>query len=357
MPSDVTSPRSICILRLSAIGDVCHAVATVQAIQTRWPEAKITWIIGKIELMLLEGLPGVEFIVFDKKAGLKGYQALRQRLKGRRFDILLHMQVALRASGAAWCVKARETWGFDKSRAKEGQWLFTNKRIPTQSEPHVADGFLAFAKAIGVTPDTKLEWQMPIADSDITWQKDSFKDLGHYVVICPAASKAERNWLPERYAAIADYASAQGFEVVICGGPTQMEKSLAESIIEHCQSSPTNLVGQTSLKQLLVVLKEAQLVLAPDTGPAHMAVTVNTPVLGLYAHSNPKRTGPYQYLDYVVSVYDSVIEEQTGLPAEQLPWGKRAKGEDLMARISVAQVIENFDRLVADFDLAGNPHS
>jgi len=66
-PSD--SPKSICILRLSAIGDVCNCVAAVQAMQRKWPEAKITWIIGKIEAMLLKDLPGVEFVIFDKSAG------------------------------------------------------------------------------------------------------------------------------------------------------------------------------------------------------------------------------------------------------------------------------------------------
>ena len=62
-------PNDICILRLSAIGDVCHAVSAVQAIQRHYPAANITWVIGKVEAALLEGLPGVEFVFFDKKVG------------------------------------------------------------------------------------------------------------------------------------------------------------------------------------------------------------------------------------------------------------------------------------------------
>ena len=76
-------PSSICVLRLSAIGDVCHAVATVQAIQNQWPNCKITWVIGKIEAQLLVNLDNIEFIIFDKKAGLKGYRDLYYSLKGR----------------------------------------------------------------------------------------------------------------------------------------------------------------------------------------------------------------------------------------------------------------------------------
>ena len=89
-----------------------------------------------------------------------------------------------------------------------------------------------------------------------------------------------------------------------------------------------------------MLLKHADLVIAPDTGPAHMATTVGTPVIGLYAHSNPLRTGPYNNLDDVVSVYNECIEEQKGKSWRKLPWGTRAKGSHLMERISIEQVKE-----------------
>jgi len=205
MLSSINHPKSICILRLSAIGDVCHAVATVQAIQNKHPKAKIIWVIGKVEAILLKNLPNVEFIIFDKKAGLRGYQDLRTKLKGQKFDILLHMQVAFRASLVALCIRAKEKWGFDKSRAKEGQWLFTNHQISPQIEPHVADGFWGFAQAIGVSKDLKPVWNMPLRTQDKDWSSKQTESKP-YIVISPAASKAERNWLAERYAAVADYA-------------------------------------------------------------------------------------------------------------------------------------------------------
>ena len=171
------------------------------------------------------------------------------------------------------------------------------------------------------------------------------------MIICPAASKAERNWMPDRYAAIADYAADKGFKVYLCGGPSALEKQLSADIISHSQSFSDretkliNLVGQTSLTQMLALLKQASLVIAPDTGPAHMAVTQGTPVIGLYAHSNPGRTGPYLYRDLVVSVYDEVIQEQH--PEGEIPWGKRAKGADLMGRIEVERVIQQIERITA----------
>ena len=347
MLGQITPPKNLCLLRLSAIGDVCHAVAMVQQIQSHWPDTKITWVIGKVEASLLVGLAGVEFVIFDKRAGLQGYRELRQTLAGRHFDVLLHMQVAFRASIASLCIPAKVKIGFDSKRAKEGQWLFTNRQIEAQEHPHVLDGFLAFARALGV-PTSEPKWQMPLADSEQLWASETLLTDKPLAVICPAASKAERNWHVEGYAKIASHLSERGFQVVICGGPTTQEKLLAEQIGSLTNYNVVNLVAKTSLKQLLAVLKLAHLVIAPDTGPAHMAVTVGTPVIGLYAHSNPHRTGPYYYQHYVVSCYQSSIQKQYGKRLSKLPWGIRAKGSELMMGISISQVEDKIRQLIAD---------
>lgn len=344
MSHSANNVNSICLLRLSAIGDVCHAVATLQTIQRTHPNAKITWVIGKIEARLLVNLPNVEFIEFDKRAGLKGYRELYQKLSNRRFDVLLHMQVALRASLATLCIKADQKWGFDRVRAKEGQWIFTNRKIQPQKNPHVADGFFAFAKALGTPDNELLKWDMPVPNEHKEW---AGKLLGEdkYMVISPAASKAERNWLVERYAEVSDYASANGYNVVLSGGPTPLEKQLAMHIENLVQQPIINLVGKTSLPQLLAVIAKAEFVIAPDSGPAHMATTVNTPVIGLYAHSNPSRTGPYHSLNNTISVYEELLQQQTGYAVDQNPWGKRVKGESLMALITVDAVKQKMDLL------------
>ncbi|MGB1299082.1 MAG: glycosyltransferase family 9 protein [Psychrobium sp.] len=344
-PSD--SPQSICILRLSAIGDVCNCVAAVQAMQRKWPEAEITWIVGKVEAMLLKGLPGVEFIIFDKGAGTQGYKDLKAKMKDRKFDVLLQMQVALRASLASLCIKAKFKVGFDKIRAKEGHWLFVNRRIAKQHQPHVLDGFMAFAEVIGVT-DITPTWNMPLPREDDEWAKARFKSDKRTLVISPAASKAERNWHADGYAAIADHAAKKGWDVILCGGPTELEKNLGDEIMAQCKSTPKNMIGQTSLKQLLGMVKHADIVLAPDTGPAHMAVAMGTHVIGLYAHSNPGRTGPYFSREYVVNVYDHHIVSQQQRPLNIVKWGKRAKGEKLMNDITIKAVRDKFETVILD---------
>ena len=343
MKADFSAIRSLCLLRLSAIGDVCHAVAMVQAIQKHYPDLAITWVIGKVEYQLLKHLPGIEFVIFDKSKGWRSYTQLRSDLKSQRFDVLLHMQVALRATMASLMIKADVRVGFDKARAKEGQWLVTNHSVEPLATPHVLDGFMGFAKAIGVT-DLTPRWDIPVPQSDTDFASQLIGDA-KVMVICAAASKAERNWLPERYAAAADYAISQGYKVMLCGGPTVLEKNLADVIQSHSQHTFDNQVGKTSLTQLLALLKQACFVLAPDTGPLHMAVTQGTPVIGLYAHSNPGRTGPYCYRDYTVSVYQEVVAQQVD---GDVKWGKRAKGEHLMAMIETDDVIKSMKKLIEE---------
>jgi len=345
MPLFSTPPKSICLLRLSAIGDVCHAIAMVQAIQKQWPSTKITWIMGKIEAQLCSDLPNVEVIIFDKKTGYQGMKAIWKQLAGRKFDALLHMQLALRASVLTLGIKAKYKVGFNFKRAKEAQWLFTNKKITDTASQHVLDSFFEFAYFLGINK-TLPTWDIPLSNADIEFSKTISENNKPLFVISPAASKDERNWLVDRYAAVADHAVKKGFDVVLCGSPAPRELKLGEAIDKAMHHSAINLIGKTSLKQLTATLKEASLVLAPDSGPAHIATTQSTPVIGLYGHSNPNRTRPYFSAESVVSVYEKHVQLQHNKPLAELPWSTRAKGDHIMQDISIDAVIEVFDKLL-----------
>ncbi len=140
-------------------------MAAVQQIQRHWPDTKITWIVGKTEAQLLAGIPDVELISYDKKTGWKGIFALWKQLKSRHFDALLNMQTALRASMISLGINATYKVGFGKKRAREGQGLFTNRKIHEPQSPHVLDGFMAFVAYLGV-PITAPQWQLAISDAD-----------------------------------------------------------------------------------------------------------------------------------------------------------------------------------------------
>ncbi len=342
-----TAPKSICILRLSAIGDVCHAVAAIQAIQKQWPTTQITWIMGKIEAQLLHDLPGVNVIVFDKSTGFSGMRAIWKQLADQHFDALLHMQLALRASVLTLGIKAKYKIGFNRKRAKEAQWLFTNKKIGDTSSTHVLDSFFEFVYFLGIDKTTP-SWNIPLSEDDLNFAKTVTDNDKPIFVISPAASKDERNWLSERYAEVADYAVKQGFKVILCGSPAPREVKLGDDITRLMNEKANNLIGKTSLKQLTAVIKQAKLLLAPDSGPAHIATTQGVPVIGLYGHSNPNRTRPYLSQKSVISVYEKHVQEQHNKALSELPWSARAKGDHIMADISVKQVIDVFNKIAKD---------
>jgi heptosyltransferase I len=336
----------LCILRLSAIGDVCHAVSMVTRIRRHRPDIKITWIIGKVEYQLLQGMLGVEFIVDAKKAK----KEVKLALAGRTFDAMFIMQVALRANLLSTVVKAKRRIGFDWKRSKEGHWLFTNERIEAKKYAHVLEGFMGFADKLGIPEDRNPQWDMPLAKTDWEWAKTQTACFGKYAVISPAASKAERNWTVHGYVAVAQYLIEKGYKIVLCGGPSPADAAISTQILQTPDVITLNLVGKTSLKQMLAVLADAALVIAPDTGPAHMATTMGTPVVGLYAHSNFRRTGPYLSQDHVASVYDIQIKDQKGKEWVYLPWGVRAKGKDLMRYLLVLTVLKKVDQALSELD-------
>ena len=342
------NPLSLCILRLSAIGDVCHTLAVVQAIQRQYPDAEITWIIGKTEAMLMQDLPNVKLVPFDKKSGWKGIFTIWKQLAHKRFDFLLNMQTAFRASILSLGIKADKKIGFNKDRAREMQWLFTNQKVEQTTSPHVLDGQMMFAKAIGVT-DLTPKWQLPIPTETVEKAKQWLDPMRKNVVISPCSSKAEKDWLIERYADIANWLIAQNINVILVGSPAKREQEMT-AYIQHLAPNVQNLVGKTSLKELAALLKLVDLVISPDTGSAHIASIQGTPVIGLYAIHNPRRTAPYNAQQNVISVYDEAVQDYYGKSWQALPWVTKAKsktGENLMARISVESVKQKIVEILA----------
>ena len=339
-----TPPRHLCLLRLSAIGDISHTLPVVRTIQRAWPETRITWVIGKLEHSLVHDIPGIEFIVFDKARGWHAYADLRKAMKGRRFDVLLHMQMSVRASLASLLIPAEVRLGFDRERAKDLQWLFSNAKIEHREREHVIDSFLGFTDALGIQ-ERVLEWNIPIPDEARQFAARHLPSEQPVLVISPCSSMAYRNWNVHGYAEVGDYAVERyGMQVVLCGGPSELEREYANSITHLMKHPVTDLVGKTNLKQLLAVLEAADVVIAPDAGPAHLATAVGTPVIGLYATTNPDRARPYLSADLVVSKYPDAMRDKYGKEVDQLPWGTRVRDTGTMDRVTAADVKKALDR-------------
>jgi heptosyltransferase I len=347
-------PDAVCIIRLSAIGDCCHTLPVVRTIQSTWPGTKITWIIGRTEYELMKGIEGVEFIIFDKAETLQSTRRIRRQLAGRRFPVLLHMHASMRANLVSRAVRADVRLGFDRARARDYQWLFTNAKIPARPEQHVMDGLFEFIGALGIT-ERILRWDIPIEESDRSFARKICDTDRPICVISPCTSQRQRNyrnWSAENYSALANYLRKNhGAQIILTGGPTELEREYGAQIESNVSTELVNLIGRSSLKQLLAILDQANVLICPDSGPAHMATTVKTPVVGLYATSNRHRTGPYFSQQWVLDQYPQAVHQEFDKPVEALRWGERVRNPDAMSLISLDVVTAMVDKVLSERNL------
>jgi heptosyltransferase I len=344
--SNANPPQSLCLLRTSAIGDVTHVVPMIRTLQSAWPAARLTWIVGKLERKIVGDIPGVDFITFDKSAGWRGLMDVRRHLAGRRFDALLHLQVALRANLLSTLVNAPLRIGYDPARSRDLHGLFVNRRIAAKSGQHVLDAMASFLEPLGLA-QTSVHWNIPIPDEATEFARMHLPGEIPTLLVSPCSSHRQRNWLPDRYAAVIDHASRSGWRVALCGGPSAYEREFGDIIVEKAKSKPIDLIGKDTLKQFLALAQCAALVLSPDSGPMHMANAVGTSVLGLHAASNPHRSGPYSDRRWCVDRYDAAARKFRGKPASELAWGTKIEHEGVMQLIGVDDVIERFDAFAA----------
>lgn len=339
-------PERVCVLRLSALGDACHALAVVRRLQDHWPATRFTWLIGRHEHRLLCLADDIEFITVDKKAGLRGYRELAHQLASRRFDLSLHMQLALRASLYGLLIRAPVKLGFDRARAREGQWLFTTDRIAPAPRCHVLDGLLGFATALGARA-RPLRWDLPLPPAARSYAQALIAPGVRTLVISACSSHAARNWSPERYAAVADHAvRAHGMQVILAGGPGDFERQMAARILAQVREPVVDQVGKDTLPQLLALLERAAALVTPDSGPAHMATMVGLPVIGLYAATNPARSGPYLSREHCVDRYAEAARRFLHRAPEDLPWQTKIELPGVMDLIEVGDVTAKLDELL-----------
>lgn len=340
------SPNTICVVRLSAIGDTCHALAVMRRLQDNWPDIRISWIIGKTEASLMSGIDDIEFIIFDKSKGRRAYKDIGAQLGGRSFDLALCMHASMRANLLCRIIPTELRVGFDRARARDFQWLFTDRRIRAGSREHALEAMMCFATAIGAEP-RELRWEIPLPGSAEDFAS-RFREPGKpLVLISPCSSQRSRNfrnWRIENYAkVIRRLQEKHACRVLLTGGNTDIERQYGAELAGDGDRDSLNLVGKTSLKELLALIHEADLVICPDSGPAHMATTVGTPVIGLYATSNPQRTGPYLSQHLTVNRYPDAVEKYLHRDVDEIRWGRRIRDAAAMDLITIGDVTDKID--------------
>lgn len=318
---------SICILRLSAIGDVTHIIPIVSTLQKYYKKCDITWIIGKIEYELVKGLNDINFIVIDKNKTLDSIIGMHNYLKKEKYDVVFHMQKSLRSKLLGRIINGKINVTFSD--------IYTNNN-------HVLDNFFAFLEKINIKTK-ELNWQSNkiLTDCDNFIKQNNIESLKPFVTINPFTSERINNyreWNYDNYGTIAEYLfNEYSIKTIFIGKTTEERKNTFQKYIK-INSNTVNLINRTSLGEMLNVLNMSKFYIGPDSGTLHMANMLALPIIGLYATSNPKRTGPYSSLSYTVDRYEKAIEKFSKKSIEKTKWGERVRDKGAMKLILLDDV-------------------
>lgn len=343
LPGTAGPPRSIALVLLSAIGDVVHGLPIVRSMRRAWPEARITWIIQPVAYELIRDHPDVdEFILFDRASGFSAFTEFRKAMKGRHFDLVVDLQVYLKAGLLTAALPSPRKLGFDRARARDMNWLFTNERIRRHTPQHVQDQYVEFLEHLRIP--AVMEWDFFFSDEEAAARNDFYGRIdGPKLAVVVGTTRPAKNWLTDRYAEVLDRAAREhGLRPILIGGESEIEREVAAEIESRLTASGVRPVHalRNDLRRLAWLIDGADYLLSPDTGPLHIGVALGTPTIGLYGYTDPKRVGPYRrFTELTVDRYTR--------PGEVMPSMEFRPGN--MERITVGEVSEKLDLAVNRF--------
>jgi heptosyltransferase I len=330
-PSDLEGAR-IAIVMMSAIGDAVHTLPVINSLRAAIPRVHITWVIQPGAHGLVAGHPAVDdFVIFDRRKGRDAFRDLRHATKSRRFDLVLALQVYLKAGVVTALLKSPRKLGFDRARARDANWLFTTERIAPGGQRHVQDQYFEFLEHLGVPP--LLEWKLgPTAEERARYADVLPPSDRPTVAMVVGTSKPGKEWPAERYAALVNRLEGEmGVRTVLVGGRGERELAAAEAIRRATRNPPLDLL-EWDLRKLVYLLDRADVLVSPDTGPLHIGVALGTPTVALMGYTNPKRVGPYRR-------FGELMIDAYGDPGEDYPVSAKNR-PGRMERITPAQVAE-----------------
>jgi len=333
MPISLPPSPRVAIVMMSAIGDAVHVLPVITALERHDPATHITWVLQPGPASLMRGHPSVdEIVIFEKRRGLRGFADVRRALAGRSFDVVLDLQVYIKAGLVTALTRSPLKLGFDRSRARDLNWLFTNRRIPSRAPGHVQDQYFEFLAELGV-PAEPVTWNLGPWPEERARQRELLRGIpAPLATLVIGSSHPEKEWLPARWAELADALyERHGLTPVLAGGRSERELATEREIARLAKHRPPSTLG-VPLRDLTALIDASELVISLDTAPLHMAVALERPVIALMGYNNPKRVGPYRrYRDLVVDAY--------GDPGEDYPISM-AHRTGRMPRIQVEDVLE-----------------
>jgi heptosyltransferase-1 len=292
----LNQPR-ILLVKLSSLGDVLHALPTLEALRDTYPEAHITWLVEAAYAPLLSGHPALDEVWVAPRLRPKEILCasnpatlgrLIRKLRSRSFDLVLDLQGLLKS--AVWVALARSPRKVGYDRTRELSYLPLTDRVPPfDQEAHAVRRYLNLAHHLGATPaPPRFRLGLQAADISALIPRKAGRPLA---VLHPGARWPSKLWPPASWARLAEWLSQQGFQVAVTG--SSADRELAAGIAAQSQAQVLNLAGSTSLTQLAGILRKARLAVTTDTGAMHLAAALQTPVAAIFGPTAPWRTGPF----------------------------------------------------------------
>lgn len=305
--------RNILIIKPSSLGDIVLALPALTALRRSFPNARISWLVRPEFAALLRNHPHLdEIITFDRKLLGKAWFSPRafgalirlvQRLRAGRFDVVFDFQGLFRTASLAWLSGCQRRIG--SAEAREFAHIFYTQKVRQYPESaHLVDYYMKIIRTAGagassidfvlsLEPEAVRSVARTLADHDVL--------KNGYAVFVPGSAHEDKCWPVERFAELADKVAAKfGFSIVATG--VQSEAHVVERLSSLAKVPVVNLAGQTSLGELMVLLKEARLVVSNDTGPGHIAAAMGVPLVLIFGRSNPIRVGPYKRKQCIVAI-------------------------------------------------------
>ena len=302
--------KNILVVKLSAIGDVIHALPVSYAIKESYPDAHLTWVVEPAAYPILEDNPYIDDIILFEKAKfrsfggfLRAFGPLRRRLRRRRYDAALDLQGLFKSAAIIFNARAKRRLG--TANMREGASLISRPVTGEHAHGHIVERYLDVARAIGCRVD---EVRFPVAVSardaaaaEIVLARAGVPEGRRIIVLAIGANWPNKRWPVAHFAALSDRLYRAHFLPVLVGGG-RLDETLAQDIMAATEIPPINLVGRTNLKQLAHVFTRAELVVGGDTGPVHLAAGLGTPTVMLMGPTDANRNGPYGQQENAIEV-------------------------------------------------------
>ena len=343
-------PRRVAVVLMSAVGSTVQGMPIVASLRRGWPGAHITWVLQPGPAALMAGRPDIDrVLLFHRRLGARAYARFRRDLSAEdaAFDMVINLQPNFKAGVVTRLLPSEVRLGHDRARARDFSWLATNRRIPPSPVAHVQDELFEFLDFLRI--ERRCEWNFHFSREERQEREEWRRGFARPILaVVPRSSNPRRNWTLAGMARVMDIAAGDlGLEPAIVGGDSREEARDARRVAAMCSTRPRVALGGT-LRQLAGRLRASDIVVAPDTGPLHMAVALGTPTIGLYGYTDPKRSGPYRR-------FQDLLVDRHARSGERRP--SRATRPGRMEAITAEDVVDKLELAIRRYMKQGRTPS